>query len=414
MSGQPIVIVGAGHAGCQLAFSLREGGFDGRIVLLDGEGVPPYQRPPLSKAFLSGAIDEQALQFKSADYWARHGIERVEASAVAIDRPALTVQLSTGQSLGYGHLVLAMGGLNRELPVPGRELDGVHVLRTLADAKRLRPALASARQVAVVGAGFIGLEFAAVAAKAGLPVTVFEALDRPLARAASPALSAFVHQAHEGWGVRWQLGSGVREIRGASGRVAGVVDAQGTEHAADLLVYGIGVRPNAGLAQDAGLAVEDGIVVDEQLLSSDPAISAIGDIAAFPCGFAGGCARGRRMRIESVQNALDQARCVAARLLGRGQPYRAWPWFWSDQGDRKLQIVGLPSLCDQHVVVSSVPPPQAIVLGFAGGRLAAVETVNRPADHLLARKLLAQGRELDVATASAPGFDFKAWGITAA
>jgi 3-phenylpropionate/trans-cinnamate dioxygenase ferredoxin reductase subunit len=402
-----IVIVGAGHGGAQLAFSLRQGGYAGPVVLVDGEGELPYQRPPLSKAYLTGALEADGLRFRAADFYAAQHIERCTGRVVQIDRAAKQVRLADGSVLGYGHLVLATGGQARQLAVPGHELAGVHSLRSLGDAQALRDALASASRVAVIGAGFIGLEFAAVAAQRGLPVTVIEALERPMARAVSPAVSQLFHAAHARAGVQWRLGDSVAALQGDAGRVTGVVCGSGDTIAADLVVCGIGMAPHVELAREAGLAVGNGIVVDEQLLTGDAAISAIGDAAEFPEAWSG-----QRLRLESVQAAVDQARHVAARLLGKAQPepYRAFPWFWSDQGALKLQIAGLPALCSEFVTVGDAADDQATVLGFRAERLFAVETVNRAAEHMLARRALGAGRVLTLVEARAAGFDFKAWG----
>ena len=400
----PVVIVGAGHAGCQVAFSLRQSGYGGRLVLLNAEAAVPYQRPPLSKAFLTGAVDETALAFKPLAMFGGQNIELLNAAVLSIDRAGKKVTLSDGQALDYGHLVIATGARARSLPVPGVTLAGVHALRTLDDAQRLKPCLTTARRAVVIGAGFIGLEFAAVAAIKGLSVHVIEALDRPMARAASPAVSAHFVRAHQSWGVEWSTGCSVREIAGNAGRVSAVVTSDGRELPADVVVYGVGVHPNVELAREAGLDVADGIVVDELLATSDPAISAIGDAAAFPSPHTG-----RRMRLESVQNALDQARSVAARLVGDPKPFNTCPWFWSDQGDRKLQIAGLALAGDEFVDLSPDASSHALVLGFRGGQLTVVETVNQPAEHMLARRVLGGPKSLTPRMARAAGFDFKAW-----
>lgn len=400
----PIVIVGAGHGGTQVALSLRQGGYAGPVVMVDGEGEPPYQRPPLSKAYLTGKIEADDLLFRPRPFYDEQRIELRTGTVVEIDRTARKVRLSDGSAIAYGHLVLAMGGHARPLTIPGSTLAGVQPLRTLADARPLQQKLTAASRVAVIGAGFIGLEFAAVAAQQGLPVTVIEMVDRPMARAASPAISALFRQAHADWGVQWRLGTSVREIRGVDGRATGVVCESGDVVDADLVVYGIGMVPNVDLARAAGLETDNGIVVDARLSTNDPAISAIGDVAAFPDAFAG-----KRIRLESVQNAADQGRHVAARLLGNDHAYAACPWFWSDQGSLKLQIAGLPALCDDFISVGEVDAAHATVLGFGQGRLLAVETVNRAAEHMLARRALGAGRSLDVAEVRAVGFDFKSW-----
>lgn len=323
-----------------------------------------------------------------------------------IDRAGRRVVLASGEALAYDHLVLALGARNRALPVPGAELDGVVQLRTLGDAEGLRRRLEGAREAVVVGAGFIGLEFAAVAAARGVAVTVVEATDRPMARSLSPEMSAFFRNAHERQDVRFVFGATVVRVLGADRRATGVETADGQRFPADLVLVGIGVVPDAELAAEAGLAVADGIVVDERLATGDPAISAIGDCARHPCRFAAG---GGPVRIESVQNAVDQARCVAVRLAGRSaEPYGAMPRFWSDQGALKLQIAGLATPHDRAVARGDPAQGAFSVFCFRGGRLVGVESANRPLDHVLARKLLANGTDLSSEQAGDPLFDLKA------
>jgi 3-phenylpropionate/trans-cinnamate dioxygenase ferredoxin reductase component len=403
-----VVVLGTGQAGFQVAASLREERFDGRILLVGEEPEPPYQRPPLSKAYLTGKADAKSVRLRPEKFFADHRLElRAGERAARIDRAARRVVLGSGEALSYDHLVLATGARNRALPVPGAALDGVAQLRTLGEAEALRQRLAAARQAVVVGAGFIGLEFAAIAAAAGVAVTVVEATDRPMARSLSPMMSAAFRSAHERQEVRFVFGATVVRVLGAEGgRATGVETADGRRFPADLVLVGIGVVPNAELAAEAGLAVADGIVVDERLATSDPAISAIGDCARYPCRFA---APGAGLsRLESVQNAVDQGRCVAARLAGRPAPYAAVPWFWSDQGALKLQIAGLATPHERAVARGDPAGGAFSVFCFRGGRLIGVESVNRPLDHVLARKLLASGADLAPEQAADPGFDLKA------
>jgi 3-phenylpropionate/trans-cinnamate dioxygenase ferredoxin reductase subunit len=399
-----IVVVGAGQAGFQLGASLREGGYAGPVTLVGEEPGLPYGRPPLSKAYMLGKTDAAGLALRPEAYFAEHRLSvRSGERAVAIDRPARRLHLASGEALAYDHLVLATGSRNRPLPVPGANLPGVHQLRTLAEADALRAALAGARAVAVVGAGFIGLEFAAVCARQGLPVTVIEGQERPLARSVSPGMAALIESSHVGAGTRFLFGSGVSGLVGED-RVRAVTLADGREVAADLVLVGIGVLPNDDLAKVAGLRIENGIAVDAMLASEDPAISAIGDGASFPSPHAGGA----RVRVESVQNAVDGARCVAARLTGRPAAFTAVPWFWSDQGPLKLQIAGLCQPHD-HAVLRGDPDSGAVsVFCYRGDRLAGVESLNRPADHMIARRLLQAGRGPTPDQAADPGFDLKA------
>ena len=407
MSGtdQGVVIVGSGQGGFQLAASLREEGFGGPIAIVGEEPGLPYQRPPLSKAYLTGKTDAEGLLLRTASFYAERGIEILAPEeAVSIDREARLVTLRSGRALPYGHLVLATGARNRPLPVPGADLENVLYLRSRQDADLIRARLDGATRVVVVGAGFIGLEFAAVAASLGREVTVLEALGRPMARALSLPMSDYFHRAHEKAGLRLRFGEVVTRVTGEGGRATGIETAQGQHVSADLVVVGIGIVPNVELAAEAGLAIENGIRIDEQLLTADPDISAIGDCASYPSPFA----QGRRVRLESVQNAVDQARCVAARLCGRPAAYASVPWFWSDQGAMKLQMAGLT---EGHDVVALRGDPQCgafSVFCFAGGRLLGVESVNRAADHMIARRLLAKGANVTPEEVADPAVDLKA------
>ncbi|MDR7040007.1 3-phenylpropionate/trans-cinnamate dioxygenase ferredoxin reductase subunit [Methylobacterium sp. BE186] len=407
MSAAGIVIVGGGQAGFQVAASLREAGYTDPVVLVGDEPGLPYQRPPLSKAYLAGKTDAEGLNLRSGSFLAEHRIAlRPDTRAARIDREARRLILADGESLAYDHLVLATGARNRALPVPGADLANVRQLRGLADADHLKEALAAAERVVVVGAGFIGLEFAAVAAARGLSVTVVEAASRAMARAVSAETSAFFARAHEGWGVHFVFGAGVEAVVGEGGRATGIRLAGGRILPADLVLVGIGVVPNAELAAEAGLAVADGIRVDAFLATDDPAISALGDCARFPSPFAKGLTADGTVRIESVQNAIDQGRCLAGRLAGRPAAYGAVPWFWSDQGRHKLQIAGLAGPEDASVLRGS--GDAFSVFRFRDGALRAVESVNRAGDHMIARRLLAAGTPLQPEQAADPAFDLKA------
>jgi len=289
--------------------------------------------------------------------------------------------------------------------VPGAALAGVYGVKTRAEADALAPLVARARRVVVIGAGFIGLEFAAVAAAAGAAVEVLELGERPMARAVSPQMSELFRAAHAAWGVNFRFRTAVSEIEGDNGKVVAVLASSGERLAADLVVYGIGVIPNVALALEAGLGIDNGIRVDAHLLTSDPHISALGDVASFPC-----LQNGERLtRLESVQNAVDQGRLIAARLTGKPAPYAALPWFWTDQGNLKLQIAGLSLGADNHVVLGDPASQQVSVLCFRGEQLLAVESCGRVGDHMAARKILARPPALTPAVAAAPGFDLKAW-----
>ena len=400
-----VVIAGAGQSGFQAAASLRQGGFDGRIELIGAEPGVPYQRPPLSKSYLLGKTDLEGLQFRGSEFFADNRIELTHDHVVSIDRAGRMVSLRSGSTRGYDHLVLATGSRNRRLIIPGSDLEGIHSLKTVGDADALAARLTSAKTVVVIGAGFIGLEFAAVAAARNVAVHVVELADRVMSRALSPEMSAFFADAHRQWGARLHLGSSILRINGRDGRVAFVDLNDGSSIAADLVVYGIGVLPNTELAVEAGIDVANGIVVDRHLLTSDPAISAIGDCAEFPSRHAGS-----HIRLESVQNAADHGRAVAARIMGADQSYEMVPWFWSDQGDLKLQTVGISTGHDASVMLGDWPSRSFTILLFRQGRLIATESVNRPGDFMVARKILSDdSRVPSLAEAQANGFDFRGW-----
>lgn len=404
MPGDPIVIVGAGHAGFQLAASLRQHGFDGGITLIGDEPALPYQRPPLSKDYLDGKIGIELLLMRPEAFYRDHRIDYLSGATVgAIDRAGKTVRLASGERLGYGHLVLATGARNRVPPIPGVELDGVCYLRNLAETDELRGRLAAAQNIVVIGAGFIGLEFAAVARAKGKPVHIIELTDRVMGRVASVATSHFFADAHCRSGVTFGFGGQVAAIGGDHGRVGHVELASGEKLAADLVLVSIGVVPNGELAAEAGLAVANGIVVNEELLTSDPTISAIGDCASFPCTHA----EGQPTRLEAVQNAADHARCVADRIVGKPHAYGALPWFWSEQGKLRLQIAGLTNGHDQTVPRGDIGSGEFSVFCYRSGALLGVESINRPADHAHARRLLAAGRQVTPDQAADPSFDLR-------
>ncbi len=400
MSG--IVIVGAGQGGFQAAASLRDAGYEGRVTLIGDEPGLPYQRPPLSKAYLKGDAGNEQIELRPAAFFRDHRIDLVNARVGSIDRAAHLLKLEGGGTLGYEHLILATGARNRPLPVVGADLEGVFYLRTLEDAQALKQQLAAAAHVVVIGAGFIGLEFAAVARALGHEVTVIEATARPLGRAVSPEMSAFFAAEHANMGTRLLFGAGVIGLRGEAGHVTGVETTDGTVHPTDFVLVGIGVVPNAELAAEAGLAVANGIVVDELLATEDAAISAIGDAVAYPSLHAGAMTR-----LESVQNAVDQARVLASRLTGKPLPYQAVPWFWSDQADLKLQMVGLARPNDIAVLRGDPASRRFSVFRFRDGVLTAIESVNRPADHMLGRRLLAGTPTLTPEQAADEGFELK-------
>ncbi len=402
------VIVGAGHAGFQLSHSLRQAGYAGRIILIGDEGEP-YQRPPLSKAYLMGKVDLAGLSFRPDSFFADHSIERIEARVTGIDRVAQRVQVQGHEPIAYDNLVLATGSRRRELTVEGGRLDGVHGLATRADADRLKLALEKGHgRALVIGAGFIGLEFAAGARHFGLDVKVLDIAPRLMARAVSPAMSQFFLHAHEESGVEFMLDTGLLHIEGDNGHVRQVMTSDGSVIDTDLVVAGIGVLPNDQLARDAGLDVDNGIVVNEHLMTSDPHIFAIGDCANFPER-----SIGARHRLESVQNATDQAKAVAAIITGAERvPYEAVPWFWSDQGPHKLQIAGLG--VGGNMFVEQADEKGLSVYVFRDGVLSAVETVNHGADHMAARRLFASTTPRpEPLQVEQPGFSLKDYVLSA-
>lgn len=398
-----VVIVGGGQAGSQAAASLRERGYQGALTIIGAERQLPYQRPPLSKAFLKGEAGEDSLMLRPAAFYARNGIDMLtETRVVSVDRGSKSVTLSNGSAISYRHLILATGARNRKLLVPGADLNGIVYLRSMDEAIHLKPLAEKARKVVIVGAGFIGLEFASVMRALGADVTIVEAASRPMVRALSTKMSDFFLACHAADGVAFVLDAQVVAFSGDAGRVAGVGLSDGRQLAADLVLIGIGVVPNQELAADCGLATSNGIEVDSFLATADPDISAIGDCALFRSF------EGRPVRLESVQNAVDQAKCVALRIVGRPEEYRSLPWFWSDQSGRRLQMAGLTAGHDLVVTRGDPSSGKFSVFCFRGDRLLGVESVNSPADHLNARRLLAGGRFLDRDKIADITFDLKA------
>lgn len=402
-SAYPIVVIGAGQAGLQVCDSLRKGGYDGRLILLGDEQVAPYQRPPLSKKFLTGAVQPERLAFRPSSYYEKIAAElRLGARVTRIDRAAHAVILADGEIIHYSRLALTTGSRVRALACPGGDLDEVHYVRTLADGERLAARLARATRVVVVGGGFIGLEVAAIARELGLEVTVIEALQRLMARAVSPLVADFYADLHRRHGVAVELGRSVRAIRPAAGGVEVELD-DASRHAADCVVVGIGVIPNSELAEASGLACNNGIVVDGGARTSDPEIVAAGDCTFHYNGFLA-----REIRLESVQNAVDQAKVAAASLCGESATYYQVPWFWSDQYDVKLQMAGVGMPYDACALRGEVGPDGFSVFYFRAGALVGADSINRPAEHMACRKLLMQGTMLSPAAAADRDFDLLA------
>jgi len=383
-----VVIVGAGHAGGSAAAFLRQYGYQGSITLIGEEPLAPYQRPPLSKAWLKGEADAEALMLRPESFYAENDIVlRLDARAERIDRDGRTVVLTGGESIPYATLILATGARARRIPLPGLDLGGVLALRTAADADMLKSALGPGKRLAVIGGGYIGLEAAASARALGAEVVVIEREPRVLARVACEALSTFFQDYHRKHGVHFILGAGVDGIVGGDGRAAAVKLAGDTLVEADAFLVGVGAVPNQELAADAGLHCSDGIVVDLEARTSDPTVFAIGDCTRRPMPVYGV----RMHRLESVPNALEQAKQAASTIVGRAQPAGEVPWFWSDQYDLKLQIAGLPFDAVQTVIRGDVAAAKFAVFHLdAEHRLQAVEAVNAPPEFMAGRLLIGQ------------------------
>ncbi len=392
---ETIVIIGAGQAGAQAVISLRAEGFSGPITLIGDEAYAPYQRPPLSKAYLMGTFERARLFLKPESFYADAGCTLIVNTAVtAVDRATKTVRLSDGRALSYSKLLIATGTRVRPIPCPGAGLSGIHSLRSIADVDGLQAVFRPGKKLVVIGGGFIGLEVAAVAAKHGLDVTVFEAMERVMARAVSTPISDFFAIAHRAAGVTLITSTGVDGFEG-EGAVSGV-RAGGKTYPADIVLVGIGVLPNVEIAAAAGLECKNGLVVDKYCATSDPAIFAAGD-CTWHQGRGHGEDEGNWMRLESVQNAIDQAKHAAASMVGKPKPYNEVPWFWSDQYDLKLQIAGLAWPGDEIVVRGEPSARKFSVFHLRGGVLAAVEAVNMPADYLVGRKLIGEHAKVSAA-----------------
>lgn len=384
-----VIIIGAGQGGGETAQRLRQGGFSGEITLIGEEPCAPYQRPPLSKAYLKGELSMDRLLLRPASVYSEEHIAFLSPlKAVWIDRANKKVRTEGGRELPYDALVIATGARPRSLPLVGADLAGVHTFRTAADVDAIRPHFTPDAKLVVIGAGYIGLEVAAVARQCGLHVTVVETAVRPLARVTSPEVAGFFLDEHTRQGVRFVLGGQPAIIKGED-RVTAVCLADGMEIKTDLVIAGIGVTPETTLAQQCGLTVDDGVVTDRQCRSSDPSIFAIGDCARRPMAFYGE----RLTRLESVHNAVEGAKIVAATILGQTHAEEA-PWFWSDQYDLKLQIAGLFQGYD-HVVFRGVMADRAFAaFYYKGDRLIAVDAVNRPSEYLGAKMLIQTNRSV--------------------
>ncbi|RJK99218.1 NAD(P)/FAD-dependent oxidoreductase [Paracoccus siganidrum] len=394
-----IVVVGAGQAGAALAARLRALDFGGEITLIGEEDAPPYQRPPLTKAYLLGELAQERLWLRSADYWRDNRIAlRLGAPVTAIDAESRTLRVG-GESLGYDQLVLATGAVPRRLPARiGGDLAGVHTIRTLADIDAIRAEFVPGRRLVVIGGGYIGLEAAAVGRKLGLDVTVTEMAPRILQRVAAPETSAYFRELHRDRGVALIETAALDRLLG-EGRVAAVRLRDGRELPADFVILGIGVLPATELAAMAGAVVENGIRTDARGRTSVPHLWAAGDCASFPYG-------GGFMRLESVGHAIAQAELVAENLLGAERDYLPRPWFWSDQYDCKLQIAGLNAGHDR-VIARPGAAGALSVWYYAGPRLLAVDAMNDPRAYMIGKRLIEAGRTVDPALVADAGTDLK-------
>jgi 3-phenylpropionate/trans-cinnamate dioxygenase ferredoxin reductase subunit len=393
-----IVVIGGGQAGSSLVARLRAKGFDGPVTLICGEAVPPYQRPPLSKAYLLGEMAQERLYLRPERFYHEQNIDLVLGQPVTAIDPAARQVMLGDRVLSYDQLALTTGSLPHRLPaVMGGDLAGVYAVRGLADVDRMAKEFAPGRRVLIVGGGYIGLEAAAVAAKRGVAVTLVEMAPRILQRVAAPETSDFFRALHTGRGVRIIEGVGLERLTG-DGRVSGARFTDGREIDVDFVIVGVGIAPDTALAQAAGVRVDNGIVVDTHGRTSEPAIWAAGDCAVFPRD-------GAMIRLESVQNAIDQAEQVADNMLGADAPYDPKPWFWSDQYDVKLQIAGLNTGYDRVVVRNG----DGVSHWYYGGeRLLAVDAMNDPRAYMIGKRLIEAGKSPSPAVIADPATDLKA------
>lgn len=389
-----IVVIGGGQAGAQALQSLRQGGYTGALTLVGDEPALPYQRPPLSKAYMKGEMTEERLYFRPAPWYQDQNIEVILATrATGIDRTSRKVELAHGGHLDYDALIIATGSRPRPLPVKGATLHGVHDLRDLSDVERIRPNMIAGRKMVIVGAGYIGLEAAAIARQMGLDVTVLEMAPRVLARVTSPVMSAFFETEHRAQGVTILTDARLDQLDGADGKVSAAILADGTRLDADIVLVGIGILPNEELAKEAGIACNNGILVDRDARTSDPRVFAAGDCASRPLVH-----YGRSGRLESVHNAIEQGKLASAAILGKPRPAEDCPWFWSDQYDLKLQIAGLSQDYDEIVMRGDPKARKFAAFYLRNATLIAVDAVNSAPEFLASKKLIMAGAKLASAT----------------
>ncbi|WP_432695334.1 NAD(P)/FAD-dependent oxidoreductase [Marinobacterium sp. YM272] len=382
-----LIIIGAGHAGVSVAEQLRRKQYAGKITLIGKEPGLPYQRPPLSKQYLKGEWDRQRVLQRNADFYSKQRIDLIDDDPViSIDTDNRQVTLASGQSLGWNKLVLTTGNRLKRLNIPGSDTEGIHYLQSLAHSDALKSAMSAAQRAVVIGGGYIGLEGAAAMALAGIQVTLVNRSLTLLSRSASGPVSDWLLRTHQQKGVNLELGQTVSSIVTENGSVSGVCLDDGRALEADLVLVGIGVEPDTALAEAAGLNCRDGVLVDSKCVTSHPDILAAGDCTRFDH-----LLYERSVRLESIQNAVEQGKQVASTLVGESVSYNAVPWFWSDQYDAKLQIAGLAEGHDLEVIRGDEHGERFSVFCYQQRRLVAVESVNAPADHMMARKLLKAG-----------------------
>jgi 3-phenylpropionate/trans-cinnamate dioxygenase ferredoxin reductase subunit len=385
-----VVIAGAGHAAGQLVASLKQQKFAGKIVLVGDESHLPYQRPPLSKKFLSGDLAAERLYVKPPAFYDDPQIElRLDTSITKIDCDSNTLKIQDGDDIPYDKLILALGSRVRQLSIEGADLDGVHYLRSIADVDGIRTELQNKKNAVIVGAGYIGLEVAAVTRQLGLDVTVIEMADRVMSRVVSPEISDFYQIEHTSHGVKLRLSTGITAFRGKD-HLQAVETADGELIPADFVVVGVGILPNTELAIDAGLNVEDGIVVDDRCQTSDPDIYAVGDCTRHPNSI-----YDRQLRLESVHNALEQAKTAVSNICGNEAHYSQVPWFWSDQYDLKLQIAGLSTGYDDVIIRGNPADRSFACLYLKDKKLIATDAVNSPKEFVQSKALISSHTELD-------------------
>ena len=395
----PIVIVGAGHAAGQAAASLRQEGYEDEIIIIGDEAHIPYQRPPLSKAYLSGEQGIERVHLRPEKFYQDRNITLKTGTTVStLDVQAKTVTTDAGETIAWDRLLLATGGRPRKLSIPGSDLRGIHYLRTIADVDAIRGDFGEGKKLVIVGGGYIGLEVASVAVKYGLEVHVLEMEERILQRVTTPEMSAFYHKLHTGRGVVIHASAMVSGFTG-DGSVSAVACGD-QSFPADLVIVGIGIIPNTELAEAAGIDCDNGIVVDDHCRTSAPDVYAAGDCTNHPNPLLD-----RRLRLESVPNAMEQARVAAANMCGGDKVYAAIPWFWSDQYELKLQMVGFSSDGDTQVVRGDMDANAFAVFYLKDGRVVAADAVNRPKEFMICKQLI--GREVDAAVLADPAADLK-------